>query len=52
MIVAYAPFVVLLVGGVAYKLVNDAKLGWLALVTYGVGLFWTVYSLLGHTARL
>jgi uncharacterized membrane protein len=52
MVIAYLPFLVCIVGLLVWALASNGiakKAGeWM----FVVGLFWTVYSLLGHTVHL
>jgi Na+/phosphate symporter len=52
MMIAVWPLVVAVVGALVYALSSNTKASELGRITFFVGLFWLVYSLVGHTLKL
>ena len=51
MVFAIAPFVVLLVGLLLWALASNPTVRDAGRMMFGVGLFWSVYTVVGHTVK-
>jgi Na+/phosphate symporter len=52
MMIAVWPLVVAIIGALVYALSSNTKVTEMGRITFFVGFFWLVYSLVGHSLKL